>query len=212
MKPIRNKKQLEIKIQQIPPHPNPKVALEQYSTPASIAADILWNAYALGDIFERNILDLGCGCGIFAISSLLLGASSAVGVDIDEESIEVAESFSDRFKIDNYRFIASDIRDLDEDFNVDTVFQNPPFGSQKRATKGIDLEFVKKAAGFNPEVLYSFHMASTEDFLTDYFSKSGLKITHIFRYGFSIPKIYEFHSRESKDVNVIAIRAENMNL
>lgn len=207
MKPIKNKKQLEIKIQQIPPHPNPNVSLEQYSTPANIAADILWNAYTLGDIQGKNILDLGCGCGIFAVSSLLLGADSAIGVDIDEESIEVAQSISKNFGIDNYEFIASDIRELDGDFNIDTVFQNPPFGSQRNATKGIDLEFIERAIDFSPKVIYSFHMASTEEFLIKYFSDNDLRITHIFRYGFKIPKIYEFHSKEFKNVDVIVIRA-----
>lgn len=200
-----NKKQLEIKIQQIPPHPNPKVELEQYSTPASVAADILWNALTLGDIDNKNILDLGCGCGIFAISSLILNAKLVVGVDIDKESIEVAEAFSDNFN--NCRFIVSDINDFDEDLDVDTIFQNPPFGSQRNATKGIDLKFIKKAISFNPKAIYSFHMASTEEFIKNYFLESGLDITHIFRYDFKIPKIYDFHSKESKNVDVIVIRA-----
>ncbi|MDO5848793.1 MAG: METTL5 family protein [Methanobrevibacter sp.] len=209
MKPIKNKKQLEIKLQQIPNHPNPKVELEQYSTPAYIAADILWNAYSLGDILDKNVLDLGCGCGVFTIGSLMLGAGSAIGIDIDGESVDVAESFSEKFKLDNCRFIAGDVFQLVDDFNVDTIFQNPPFGSQKRATRGIDLDFIEKAISFGPDVIYSFHMASTEEFLIDYFSRNNLKITHIFRYEFKIPKIYEFHSKESKGVNVIVIRAEN---
>ena len=75
MKKIRKKKQLEMAIQSIPPHPNPKVELEQYSTPAIIAADLLWNAYSLGDIENSEIIDLGCGTGILSIGSLLLGAS-----------------------------------------------------------------------------------------------------------------------------------------
>ncbi len=210
MKPVKNKKQLEIKIQQIPPHPNPKVSLEQYSTPANIAADILWNAYSLGDIFNKNILDLGCGTGIFAVSSMMLGAKSAFGVDIDDESIELARSVSEKFNEDRCQFITSDIADFECQTDVDTVFQNPPFGSQKRATKGIDLEFIKKAIEFHPKVLYSFHMASTEEFLIEFFQKNNLEITHIFRYDFNIPRIYDFHSNESKTVKVIVVRAETL--
>ncbi|MCF0225767.1 MAG: methyltransferase, partial [Methanobrevibacter sp.] len=205
------KKKLEIKIQQIPSHPNPKVNLEQYSTPANIAADILWNAYTLGDIFNKNILDLGCGCGIFAISACLLGANNAVGVDIDIESIEIANKYSTKFKIDNIDFITSDINNLDANLNIDTIFQNPPFGSQRFATKGIDLDFINKAVEFNFNVIYSFHMASTEEFLVNYFSKLNLEITHIFRYNFKIPKIYEFHSEEFKIIDVIVIRAIKSN-
>ena len=50
MKKITKKKHLEMAIQKVPKHPNPKVDLEQYFTPATIAADLLWNAYSLEDI------------------------------------------------------------------------------------------------------------------------------------------------------------------
>ncbi len=37
-----------------------------------------------------TVLDVGCGSGILAIASLLLGAKSAVGVDIDEVAVKTA--------------------------------------------------------------------------------------------------------------------------
>lgn len=202
MKKITKKKHLEMAIQKVPKHPNPKVDLEQYSTPATIAADLLWNAYSLGDIADKKVMDLGCGTGIFAIASKLLGAASAIGVDIDKDSIDLASSYCG-----DVNFICSDICDLENDFDVDTIFQNPPFGSQKNAKKGADLKFISKAIELSPKVLYSFHMASTEGFLISYFEKNDLEITHIFRYNFPIPKIYEFHTRESANVEVIVIRA-----
>lgn len=202
MKKITKKKHLEMAIQKVPKHLNPKVDLEQYSTPATIAADLLWNAYSLGDIADKKVMDLGCGTGIFAIASKLLGAASAIGVDIDKDSINLASSYWG-----DVDFICSDICDLENDFDVDTIFQNPPFGSQKNAKKGADLKFISKAIELSPKVLYSFHMASTEEFLISYFEKNDLEITHIFRYNFPIPKIYEFHTRESANVEVIVIRA-----
>lgn len=202
MKKITKKKHLEMAIQKVPRHPNPKVGLEQYSTPANIAADLLWNAYSLEDIADKKVMDLGCGTGIFAIASKLLGAASAIGVDIDKDSTDLASSYCG-----DVDFICSDICDLENDFDVDTIFQNPPFGSQKNAKKGADLKFISKAIELSPKVLYSFHMASTEEFLISYFEKNDLEITHIFRYNFPIPKIYEFHTRESANVEVIVIRA-----
>ena len=202
MKKITKKKHLEMAIQKVPKHPNPKVDLEQYSTPAIIAADLLWNAYSLGDIADKKVMDLGCGTGIFAIASKLLGATSAIGVDIDKDSTDLASSYCG-----DVDFICSDICDLENDFDVDTIFQNPPFGSQKNAKKGADLKFISKAVELSPKVLYSFHMASNEEFLISYFEKNDLEITHIFRYNFPIPKIYEFHTRESANVEVIVIRA-----
>ena len=202
MKKITKKKHLEMAIQNVPSHPNPKVDLEQYSTPAVIASDLLWNAYSLDDIVDKKVMDLGCGTGIFAIASMLLGATSAVGVDIDKESIDLASSYCG-----DVEFICGDVCDLENDFDVDTIFQNPPFGSQKNAKKGADLKFINKAIELSPEVLYSFHMASTEEFLISYFEKNDLEITHIFRYNFPIPKIYEFHTKESANVEIIVIRA-----
>ena len=207
MKKITRKRHLEMKIQSIPPHPKPKVELEQYATPSVIASDLLWNALSLGDIENKNILDLGCGCGIFSIGSALLGANSAIGIDIDEESIELAGNTARDFSVDNVNFIASDVLNFNDDLDIDTVFQNPPFGSQKNAERGIDLEFVQKTREFEPDVLYSFHMASTEEFLINYYESLSFEITHIFRYSFPIPKIYEFHKKESQNVDVIVIRA-----
>lgn len=50
-------------------------------------------------------------------------------------------------------------------------------------------------------------MASTEDFLIDYYGRNNLEITHIFRYNFPIPKIYDFHTKEKQITDVIVIRA-----
>ena len=54
---------------------------------------------------EDRVLDLGCGSGILSIGAVLLGAQSAFGVDIDENSIRIAREnaaqnniLSDRFQ------------------------------------------------------------------------------------------------------------------
>ena len=192
MKKITRKKHLEMRLQNIPSHPKPKVGLEQYTTPSVIASDLIWNAFGIGDIEDKNIVDLGCGTGIFAIGSALMGANSSVGVDIDEDSIKLARDVSEKLKVDNVEFIVNDIDEFNQPLNTDTLFQNPPFGSQRNADKGQDLKFVKKAIEIDAKVIYSFHMASTEEFLIKFYEDNNLKITHIFRYKFPIPKIYEF--------------------
>ena len=208
MKKITRKKHLEMTLQNIPSHPRPKVDLEQYTTPSIIASDLVWNAYSLGDIADKTVFDLGCGTGVFAIASALMGAKLAVGVDVDKDSIDLAREVSDNLKVENADFIESDVCDFNCSHDADTVFQNPPFGSQKKADKGQDIKFVKKAIELSPDVLYSFHMASSQDFLINFYNENNLDITHIFRYNFPIPKIYEFHTKENQNVNVIVIRAE----
>ena len=207
MKKITRKKHLEMRLQSIPTHPKPKVGLEQYTTPSVIASDLIWNAYSLGDVEDKNIVDLGCGTGIFTIGPALMGANSSIGVDVDEDSIHLAQEVKDKLNLTNVNFIISDIDDFNESLNVDTVFQNPPFGSQKKAESGQDLKFIQKAIELDCEVLYSFHMQSTEEFLIKYYEDNGFEITHIFRYRFPIPKIYDFHTKEKQNVNVIVIRA-----
>ncbi len=54
---------------------------------------------------EYTVLDVGCGSGILAIASLLLGAKSAVGVDIDEIAVKTAVENARLNKVDD-RFTA----------------------------------------------------------------------------------------------------------
>jgi len=42
------------------------------------------------DVCGRRVLDVGCGSGILALAACALGATSAVGFDIDSESVFVA--------------------------------------------------------------------------------------------------------------------------
>ena len=230
---ISKKKHLEMILERIPKHPNPKVGLEQYSTPATIAADLIWNAYGLGDINDMNILDLGCGTGIFAIASSLMGASYSLGVDIDEESVDLAKiTKNDIFQehdIDNANanFIVGDINSFNSisdllnesshekmDNNAmslnrfDTLIQNPPFGSQEKGKRHADRKFMEFAVN-SADVIYSFHMKNTEEFVIDFYRELGADVTHKLVYKFPIPKIYDFHKDESRDVKVVVLRIEN---
>ncbi|MCQ2963979.1 MAG: hypothetical protein MJ203_00190 [archaeon] len=56
-------------------------------------------------------------------------------------------------------------------------------------------------------MIYSFHMASTEEFVIDYFIDLGADVTHKLVYKFPIPKLYDFHREESRDVKVVVLRA-----
>ena len=230
---ISKKKHLEMILENVPNHPNPKVGLEQYSTPATIAADLVWNAYGLGDIDNMSVLDLGCGTGIFAIASSLMGASCSLGVDIDGESIALAKitqnsiSKQDDIDINNTNFIVGDINSFNsisdlfncndyENINnnhmsinkFDTLIQNPPFGSQEKGKRHADRKFMEFAVG-SADVIYSFHMKNTEELVIDYYRDLGAEVTHKLVYKFPIPKIYDFHSEESRDVKVVVLRVEN---
>jgi ribosomal protein L11 methyltransferase len=70
------------------------------------------------------LLDLGCGSGILSIISMLLGAQSSVAVDIDANSIEVANENCELNGVDcsRYTVLAGDIL-LDEDLQNKVGFE-----------------------------------------------------------------------------------------
>ena len=203
---ITKKRHLEMILQNIPSHKSPKVHLEQYTTPAHIAADVLWNAYSLGDIENKKIIDLGCGTGIFAIGAVLLGACEVSAVDIDPEAIGIAKDYAGKNRVvDTIEFFIEDVKNFHGD--GDTIFQNPPFGAQKAGIKNADRLFMKKALESAP-VVYSFHIKETEEFVEKYFDSLGGYVTHKFYYSFDIPKIYDFHKKEKIMVDVVVFRIE----
>lgn len=60
-----------------------------------------------------TVLDIGCGSGILAISSLLLGAGEAFGVDIDELAVKTAKANGkmNGFDEPELRFVCGDLAD-----------------------------------------------------------------------------------------------------
>ena len=57
-----------------------------------------------------NVLDIGCGSGILAIASVLLGAKKAIGVDIDAQSVKTAKENAEINKIEEKcEFIHGDL-------------------------------------------------------------------------------------------------------
>lgn len=195
------KRELEMKLQSmerfVPEHP----ALEQYETPADIAADILFFAYSLGDIENRVVCDLGCGSGIFALGSALLGAKKVIAVDVDDAALEIAKNNADMLRM-SIDFIKSDVKA----FNIpcDTVIQNPPFGSQSRHA---DRAFLDKAMKVS-KVVYTMHLEKSIAFIEKYVRLKGGKITHELVYEFPIKHMFGFHRKEVERFRVKMLRIE----
>ncbi|MBM4248989.1 MAG: methyltransferase [Euryarchaeota archaeon] len=195
-------KELERLLQGAPAHPSPTAALEQYLTPARSAAAALYFAASQGDISGKRVADLGCGTGILAVGAGLLGASEVVGVDIDERAVEAARGFGSEMGL-KLEFRSGDIRLFHGEF--DTVIMNPPFGAQRRHA---DRPFLQKAFEVAP-VVYSFHLARTEDWVRREASGAGFTVTHKNKYVFAIRHLYEFHRKERQEVEVLLFRMES---
>jgi len=175
--------------------------LEQYSTPAEIAADVIWEANGAGDIEGKDIIDLGCGNGIFAVGAMLMGAHHAVGIDIDPEAVKVSEQNAAESGV-GIEFFESDVVKVKGSF--DTVLMNPPFGAQ---TKHADRPFIEKAVELAPKA-YSLHNDGSQDFVgTLVASLNGISVP-VKRYKFEIPYAFEFHRKATESVSVVLLRFE----
>jgi len=192
------KRDLEIALEKVPPFDDPDPALEQYPTPAVIAADILFHAYRNGDVMGMKVIDLGCGTGIFSIGAHMLGAGMTVGYDISDKALDIARRSAESFDAD-IGFVRSDISDIDD--GADTVFMNPPFGCQ---TRRADRPFLDKALEIS-ECVYSIHMAETLDFVKEYVEGKGRTLTYNKTYKYDIPHTFSFHTKERHRVDIVVV-------
>lgn len=192
-------KQLEMQLQKLPQHPTPSPGLEQYSTPAEIAADMLYLAHSQNDIEAKRVVELGCGTGIFSIGAKLLGADSVVGVDIDPKAVEIAKKYSEELGLE-IEFKVADVSNYTD--QCDTVLQNPPFGAQR---KGADRKFLEKALEL-AEVTYSLHLAKTHEFIGLLVEKLGGRIDITKNYEFPIEHMFEFHQEEKVEYTITLFR------
>jgi len=194
---VSSKKDLELLLERIKRFHSPKRYLEQYETPPSIVAHILWKAFMNGDILGKTVAELGCGVARFSLGSLMLGAEKVLCIDIDNDILRYASSALEReFKPLSNRivYMASDIRDLNMQ-SIDTIIMNPPFGVVKR-NRGLDMVFLRKALQVSPAI-YTIHKYSKQldSIVLSITSKLGYRITYQEMLDFPIPMMFVTHRR-----------------
>lgn len=192
------KKDLAMSLQSVRDFDGPSPALEQYMTPANMAADMVFDAYANGDIQGMKVVDLGCGTGMLSLAAWLMGAGMVMGFDTSERALAVAEANRAAFDAD-ITFTRCDVSQVTEE--ADTILMNPPFGCQ---TRNADRPFLDKALELS-ECVYSIHMANSVDFVREYCEKKGRRMASYRIYKYDIPHLFAFHKRAKQTVEVAVV-------
>ncbi len=200
-----DKKRVEIILTKLDDFKNPKPDLEQYCTPPGVAADFLNTVY-LNENEKTDILDLGCGTGFLSIAAGLFGFNVR-GVDIDYESLSIAEKNKKKAEEESGKelsvdFEQQDISELRETGKKYAVVMNPPFGIQER---GKNLLFLEK--GFNSgEHVYSLlhcpedKRKDTEDYIKEFSARKGFEAKILRRYRFDLKNTMVFHQEDVKTI------------
>jgi putative methylase len=202
-------KHLEMTLQRLSGFSHPRPTLEQYQTPAPLAARLLFHALMKGDIQGKEVCDLGSGTGVLAIGAALLGAGRVRGIDIDRNATEVAQANAALLDVD-IEFIIADVRDAALPARLgcsDTVIMNPPFGAQKSHA---DRPFIDCALALAP-VTYSIFNAGSAQFIETYVAeRAGIdeRIGGIFQ----IKRTFSFHTRDVQEIGVEIVRLKRKHL
>ena len=199
--PVMKQRELEMTLQSLRSYDHPDPGLEQYQTPPTIAADVLYTALGMGDVRGKTVIDLGCGTGVYAIGASLLGAGEVVGVDVDPAVLRIARENAES-KGCCIDFFVKDVKEVVGRF--DTCVQNPPFGAQQRHA---DVPFLNKAVEI-AGVVYTIHNSQTADFVEMKVTDVNRAVTYKKQYSFEIRHTFEFHRKEREAFDVTLFRIE----
>lgn len=185
----------------------PSAALEQYPTPAELAAHLVHLADVQDDL-EGAVVDLGTGTGMLALGAALREPERVVGLDVDAAALAVArENERHVAPTTHVDWLRGDAAGRPPLCLADaTVIMNPPFGAQ-RGQRHADRDFLATASEIS-RVSYSVHNAGSKKFVESFAADEGGEVTHAFAAEFDVEKQFEFHTRASETLDVEVFRIE----
>jgi len=197
-------RQLESNLQQVEEFEEPKILLEQYPTRPHIAACMLHTIQAtFGDIENKLIADLGCGCGVLSVGAVMLGAGAVTSFDIDMDALDILRLNVEEFELENVDVVECDVKNISVKNKFDTVVMNPPFGTKHN--KGMDMLFVRRGLDIG-DVVYSLHKTSTREHVLKKAKDWGVEAQVIAELRYDLPATYKHHKKNTVDIEVDFVR------
>ena len=205
---MTSKRALERRLADLDGFEEPRVELEQYTTPADLAAHILHLADLQDDLAGRTVLDLGTGTGILALGAVLRGSDLVVGLERDPDALAMARR--NEARVDHDADVAWLLGDATRPplcpEEPATVVMNPPFGAQ-RGNRHADRAFLEAAADV-AAVSYSIHNADSHDFVEAFAGDAGGNVTHAYAASIDLDRQFEFHEASTRAIDVEVFRIE----
>ncbi|MFW6383892.1 MAG: METTL5 family protein [Halodesulfurarchaeum sp.] len=179
----------------------PRRDLEQYRTPASVAAHLIALATLQEDIDGRRVVDLGSGTGMLALGAALRSPERVLGVEVDPAAIELARENEAALDCHPVAWVEGDVTASPVDLTGATVVSNPPFGAHKD-NRHADRQFLEAIAP-DAAVSYTIHNEGSREFLEAFVMDNEGRITHAYGVEFHVPNQFRHHEAENH-----AIQAE----
>ncbi len=183
---------------------DPDLDLEQYPTPADLAAHLLHDADLRGDL-TGTVVDLGTGTGILALGATLRDPDRVIGIERDRDALALARE--NEWVLDPpapVTWLRGDATRPAVRSDNATVVMNPPFGAQ-RGNRHADRGFLEAAAGIS-EVSYSVHNAGSKGFVEAVADDWGGVVTHAFEARLDLDRQFDHHTAETETITVEAFR------
>lgn len=188
-------KQIEEELLNLKTFAKAKANLEQYTTPARIAANIVtkWEKH----IKDKTVLDLGAGTGTLGIAALLAGAQKAIFVEKDLDAAKILKENLEALGLKKKAEIV--VTDINlTDIEADITIMNPPFGTRKEHA---DREFLDYALSHS-NFLISIHKTSTLDAITKHIKGLGAEILDSKQLDYRLEHTMEHHRKEKQAIEV----------
>jgi len=203
-----DKRALERRLSDLAGFESPRPELEQYRTPAWLAAHLVHLGDLQGDLAGRTVVDFGAGTGALALAATTRDPGRVVAVERDPAALATARENERRFDpaVPVDWILGDATRPPLPDGSEATIVMNPPFGAQA-GNESADRAFLAAAAA-SAATSYSVHNAGSRSFVESFAADNGGEVTHAFEATFGIDRQFAFHERDRREVPVEVYRID----